>query len=62
MVIVMAMPLPSSMPMSLADTNTNTDVADLDSDAFRYDQWLVAGAQRAGKCRHSQKRNNKKGQ
>jgi hypothetical protein len=36
------------MPMSLA----NADVADLNSDVFRDDHWFVAGAQRAGKCRH----------
>jgi hypothetical protein len=47
------------MPVSLADANTK--VADLNSDVFCYDHWFVAGAQRAGKCRHRQKRNNKKG-
>jgi hypothetical protein len=36
------------MPVLLA----NADVADLNSDVFRDDHWLVASAQRAGKCRH----------
>jgi hypothetical protein len=36
------------MPVSLA----NADVADLNSDVFRDDHWFVAGAQRAGECRH----------
>jgi hypothetical protein len=48
------------MPVSLADANA--DVADLNSDVFRDDYWFVAGAQRAGKCRHRQERNNKKGE
>jgi hypothetical protein len=47
-----------SMPVSLADANT--DVADLNSDVFRDDHWFVASAQRARKCRHRYKRNNKK--
>jgi hypothetical protein len=47
------------MPVSLADANA--DVADLNSDLFRYDHWLVAGAQSAGECRHGQKWNNKNG-
>jgi hypothetical protein len=46
------------MPGSFADAN----VADLNSDVFRDDHWFVAGAQRAGKCRHRQERNNKKGE
>ncbi len=47
------------MPVSLADANA--DVADLNCDVFRDDHWFVAGAQRTGKCRHGQERNNKKG-
>jgi hypothetical protein len=39
------------MPVSLANANAN-NVADLNSDVFRDDHWFVAGAQRAGKCRH----------
>ena len=38
------------MPVSHANANAN--VADLNSDVFRDDHWFVAGAQRAGKCRH----------
>jgi hypothetical protein len=38
------------MPVSLA--NADADVADLNSDVFRDDHWLVASAQSAGKCRH----------
>jgi hypothetical protein len=45
-------------PVSLADANA--DVADINSDVFRDDHWFVASAQRAGECRHRQKRNNKK--
>jgi hypothetical protein len=50
------------MPGSLADANTNADGADLNSDVFCYDHWFGAGAQRAGKCRHREERNNKKGE
>lgn len=39
------------MPVSLANAKAN-NVADLNSDVFRDDHWFVAGAQRAGKCRH----------
>jgi hypothetical protein len=39
------------MPVSLANAKAN-NVADLNSDVFRDDHWSVAGAQRAGKCRH----------
>jgi hypothetical protein len=40
------------IPMMVSRADANADVADLNSDAFRDDHWLVAGAQRAGKCRH----------
>jgi hypothetical protein len=46
------------MPVSLADTHT--DAADPDFDVFRDNHRFIAGGQRAGKCRHGQKRNNKK--
>ena len=38
------------VPMAVSHANAN--VADLNSDVFRDDHWFVAGAQRAGKCRH----------
>jgi len=40
------------VPMPVSHANANADVADLNSDVFRDDHWFVAGAQRAGKCRH----------
>jgi len=40
------------VPMPVSLTDANADVADLNSDVFRDDHWFVAGAQRAGKCRH----------
>jgi len=33
-------------------SHADADAADLNSDACRDDHWFVAGAQRAGKCRH----------
>ena len=48
------------MPVSLA--NANADRADLNSDVCRDDHRFVTGAQRAGKCRHRQERNNKNGE
>ena len=47
------------VPISFADSNSNA--ADSDIGAFRDDHWFVADVQRTGKCRHSQKRNKKKG-
>jgi len=40
------------VPMPVSHANANANVADLNSDVFRDDHWFVAGAQRAGKCRH----------
>jgi hypothetical protein len=40
------------VPMAVSHANANANVADLNSDVFRDDHWFVAGAQRAGKCRH----------
>jgi hypothetical protein len=44
------------MPVSVTDANT----ADSDFDGFRDDHRFVTGGQRAGKCRHGQKWNDKK--
>jgi hypothetical protein len=41
-----------TVPMPVSHANANANVADLNSDVFRDDHWFVAGAQRAGKCRH----------
>jgi hypothetical protein len=40
------------VPMAVSLADANADVADLNSYVFRDDHWFVAGAQRAGKCRH----------
>ncbi len=58
MAIVMGMAVSRShvevimVPMPLWLANANADVANFNSDFFRDDHWFVAGAQRAGKCRH----------
>jgi hypothetical protein len=48
------------VPMPVSLTDTNSDATDSDIDAFRDDQWFVAGVQRTGKCRHRQERNKTK--
>jgi hypothetical protein len=52
----------SMVPMSMSLTDPNPDAPDPDIDVFRDDNWFVADVQRAGKCRHRQKRNEKKGE
>jgi hypothetical protein len=40
------------VPMPVFDTDANSDWTDSNFDVFRHDHRFVAGAQRAGKCRH----------
>jgi hypothetical protein len=47
------------MPVSVTDADC--DATDANFDVFRDDYRLVAGARRAGKCRHGQKRDNEQG-
>jgi hypothetical protein len=49
------------VPMPVSPTDSNSDAADPDIDALRDDHWFVPDVRRAGKCRHRQERNKKKG-
>jgi hypothetical protein len=48
------------VPMPVSVTDANPDAADIDTDTFWDNHWLVAGVRGSAKCRHRQHRKKKK--
>jgi hypothetical protein len=60
--VVLSVEHDRAVPMPVSVTDANSDTADIDTDTFRDDHWLVAGVRGSGKCRHRQHRIKKKGE